>query len=276
MRLLSWNIKQGGGKRINSQINALLALKPDVIALQEIFTNTVSVYTEKLNSKFKFIENSFNLAPDKSVLTGPRKYGLLIASRWPIEIISSDEFDVPWPERILSVVINHPTIKLAIYNTHIPPGASNGWIKIEMLEGIFKKFSKAINFPQILCGDFNAPQLETSDGRIITWSQIINKNGNPEIWNEWKGGAGERWDLAERNIFQHLVNYDLPDTFRLLNGYNVEEYSWFWKGKGKLIGRRFDHVFASKKLKPTKCTYLHNFRDQGLSDHAPIEVLFDI
>jgi endonuclease/exonuclease/phosphatase family metal-dependent hydrolase len=41
-----------------------------------------------------------------------------------------------------------------------------------------------------------------------------------------------------------------------------------------LIGRRFDHVFASTSLNPLSCTYLQKFRESGLSDHAALEAVF--
>lgn len=36
MRLISWNVMQGGGERITRQVEYLAAQNPDVIALQEV------------------------------------------------------------------------------------------------------------------------------------------------------------------------------------------------------------------------------------------------
>ena len=41
------------------------------------------------------------------------------------------------------------------------------------------------------------------------------------------------------------------------------------------IRYRFDHLFASHALCPVQVCYLHNFRQSRLSDHAPLEVLFE-
>lgn len=43
---------------------------------------------------------------------------------------------------------------------------------------------------------------------------------------------------------------------------------------GKAMGRRFDHVYASRNFRPVSCQYLHELREQGLSDHSPVEVCF--
>jgi exonuclease III len=86
--------------------------------------------------------------------------------------------------------------------------------------------------------------------------------------------TGDRWDAAERNVLKGLAPFDLPNVFPTLHGYGVAEWSWYWQGKGRRIGRRFDHVFASRRLHAVRCQYLHAFREMGLSDHSPIEVDF--
>ena len=68
--------------------------------------------------------------------------------------------------------------------------------------------------------------------------------------------------------------HDLPDVFRLLHGYEIQEFSIAMNHKGKITRRRFDHVFASKILNPSSCQYLHEWREQGMSDHSPLEVDF--
>ena len=122
---------------------------------------------------------------------------------------------------------------------------------------------------RILCGDFNTPQQEEPDGTVMTWGERRNRKG--EI-RTLKGFA--EWDEAERSVLTGLANHDLPDVFRSLHGYGREEFSWYLKRKGKLIGRRFDHVFASRVLRPTRCEYLHAVRERGLSDHSPILAVF--
>jgi endonuclease/exonuclease/phosphatase family metal-dependent hydrolase len=40
--------------------------------------------------------------------------------------------------------------------------------------------------------------------------------------------------------------------------------------------RRFDHIFASNRLKTIECEYLSAWREDGLSDHAAIEAVFEV
>jgi hypothetical protein len=44
---------------------------------------------------------------------------------------------VPWPERILGIDVETACGPLEIHSTHIPLGVTNGWIKIQMLEGLY-------------------------------------------------------------------------------------------------------------------------------------------
>jgi hypothetical protein len=147
------------------------------------------VFNPFLTRRWWPLAHSFELVPCPILLTGPRRYGLLIASRFPICPWEPGRFNVPWPERILSVDIETP------------------------------------------CG------------------------------------------------LQALAPYDLHDVYRRLHGYATQAYSWYPRRhdprrQAQMIGRRFDHGFASASLNAVSCTYLHAFRTSGLSDHAALEITF--
>lgn len=100
---------------------------------------------------------------------------------------------------------------------------------------------------------------------MVTWGQRIKKDGSIKVEK-----GHNRWDSGERNVLVGLAEYDLVDVFRLLNGYELDEKSWFMMRKGVEFSRRFDHVFSSRSLKWVDCGYLHEMRKRGLSDHSPI------
>ena len=87
-------------------------------------------------------------------------------------------------------------------------------------------------------------------------------------------GTSKRWIRGERSVIADLREFALPDVFRELNGYEAEEFSWYWRGRERQIGRRFDHVFASHRLRPIACNYAHEGRESGRSDHSAIVVEF--
>jgi hypothetical protein len=122
----------------------LTSREPDLVALQEVRWPGLSRLRTLLADRGLIHQaDSFELAPCPTILTGPRRYGLLIASRFPIHPWGLGRFDVPWPERMLSVNLETPWGLLEMHTTHIPPGVTNGWIKIEMLEGLYRGLAHA-------------------------------------------------------------------------------------------------------------------------------------
>ena len=269
LRLLSWNV-QGHVKGVRDQIVAIQSRRPDLVALQEVTTTTVRRFQEDLPEMgLTAVIDSFTVADvDPVLLRGPRRYGLVVASRWPLTLVS--RFAVPWPERVLSVDVMTRWGVMELHTTHIPPGVSNGWIKIKMLEGLFVGLACRSATPRVLCGDFNTPQEETSAGEIVTWAFRKKSSGRWVLAQS----RGVRWDAGERNVLRALGDFDLADVYRSRHGYGRSESSWYWRRGNVRIGRRFDHVFAARGLNAVRCEYLHEFRERGLSDHAAIEVDF--
>ncbi|MEO6923013.1 MAG: endonuclease/exonuclease/phosphatase family protein [Bryocella sp.] len=275
MRLISWNLN-GRRSKANAQVAALLEREPDVVAFQEVIRSSLPLLRHALvDGGLVHVADSFSLAPPDFQPYGPRKYGQITASRHPLTATAPEHFPVPWPERVLSVLINCDGDELEVHNTHVPPGSSNGWIKVGVLEGIFTALAVPTTHPRILCGDFNTPQAEMPSGEVVTWAQRRTTGGGWRVVGKLRGGAGADWDAAERLVLTGLADFDLVDVYRALHGYDVSETSWVFTRQGKEIGRRFDHVFASRELQPVSCQYLHDLRKNGLSDHAPIEATFE-
>ena len=276
MRCISWNI----GRKINlveDQLKIIEDKKPDIIAFQEVTYNSFGKIKDLIRSKYKFINFSLDLIIDSKVLVGPRKLGVLVATNFKTVLRDINEFKLPWRERILNLDIYTGSKKLNFNSAYIPPGSSNGWIKIETLEGIFNGLNKKTDEPKILCGDFNIPQAETFKGQLITFAQKIKQKGKPKLKKSFRGGSGSRWDLAERNLFENLKTLGIQDAFRKVNGFKKEDYSFEIIRKGKVVSRRrFDHFFTSDDIKITKIEYLHSYRLEKLSDHSPIMIDFEL
>jgi len=206
---------------------------PDVVTFQEV-TNQSTKEFRGLFSKagLEHFTHSFpRCNADK--LVGCRRYGELLASRWPLEQISSTSFGAPWAEKVLSVnLTTEPHGEVELHSVHLPNGAANGWIKIEMFEAIYKRLARDVSDHRILCGDFNSPLEEMPDGQIRTCGQDTQSPdgryylGYRYTDKKGKRGTGERWDMAERQVLQGLRRYDLTDSFRLKHGYGSEAFSY--------------------------------------------------
>jgi exonuclease III len=273
MRVISWNV-QGRMKALPEQLKAVMERQPDLVALQEVQERTVAQWRAGFRQHgLAFITESVTLAQEQG-----RKYGLLIASRWPITQLPW--MDVPYQERVLSVQVATSCGNIELHNAHVPNSDKYGWIKVETFEGIYEQLACIAAAPRILCGDFNSPHSEQSDGSLVTLGQEVRADGHVVIWETWTDKAGRcdtgmRWDRAERSVLTGLAAYDLVDVYRACNGYAVQGCSWWWTGQGKVVGRRFDHIFAARALNVATCDYLPVFHTNGLSDHAPIEARFE-
>ena len=272
MRLLTWNLN--ARRNVDGQVAAIAAHQPDVVALQEVTARTVSVLRTTLPAlNLSHVIDSFAASPEW-VAVGPRRYGLLIASRFPLSE-APHAHEVVWPERLLSARVSTPTQAVVIHSTHIPPGSSNGGTKIVMLEAVLAVVS-APSTPTILCGDFNVPQAETRDGRIVTWAQRMKAGQETRLRARRHGMEGRRWDLAERTLMEGGAQRVWIDAYRHLHGYEREDFSWFLKRGPRRIGRRFDHIFCSREIRVIRCEYLHSVREDCLSDHSAVELDFDV
>ena len=279
MILLTWNLNCRT-KNIKEQLDAISKYNADVLAFQEVTINSKDLLKACLRKNgYEYILDSFRLSKEQKKLTGKRKYGQIIASKYKLKKRRPDLFDVPWKERILSADIILEDRKIEIHTTHIPPGASNGMKKIEMLAGIFKKLNRNTKKLRILCGDFNTPQFELEDGTIITWDQNVKYTGlsTGDLRRDLiiSKAKESEWDKGERDIFEKLKIKNLTDVYRYMHGYKKQEHSWKTPS-GRKTGRRFDHIFASRELNVKKCKYDHMVRERGLSDHSAMVAEFDI
>ena len=270
---ISWNTAKRT-KYINKQVELIMKNDCDVVALQEVIYSSERMFKELLSPKYKYIFSSFDLVKDKSILNGKRMFGQLVASKIPCKTISPNKMNIPWTERVLTVLLLIEGIKIYFYTTHIPPGSSNGWIKIEMINGIVRHLINNKKYNQILCGDFNTPKHESLNNGLITFGQVINKNGKIKIKKSFRGGKGIDWDRGERSLFKDLKENDIIESYRLKYPRKFGEKSWTYKRKGKLFGQRFDHFFASTTFIVNKIKYIK--LNESISDHNPIVAEFDL
>jgi len=275
LKCFTWNLGHRL-KKIPSQIKAMVDRNPNIIAFQEVTLESSKIIKKILSSSYKNIVDSFELSSDQSLWNGPRRLGELIATNYELKPKAQNEFDIPWQERVLGVDITIPNETIEFYNTYIPPGSTNRWKKIETLEGLYKGLAIHSKRKRILCGDFNTPQDELLKYGVCTFAQKINKKGVPKLRKIFRGGSGNRWDQGERNILEGLKEFNLVDAYRQLHPIPKKAYSFVLERRGRVVAkRRFDHFFLSEEFKIKSIEYLHQFRESGLSDHSPLELVIE-
>jgi exonuclease III len=255
VKLLTWNVA-GRAKLLSRQADAVERAEADLVCLQEVRATTMPRWRERFEAM------GLSHIADSSAFIGRRRYFVVTASRWPLAELAP--IGAPYPERVLSLLVESPHGLVELHNTHVPPAPGHGLIKIETLEAIVNALVRPSEGGRhrILCGDLNVPALETTEGEIVTFAER-----HPEHL--------ERWDAAERAPFTALAEWDLHDCFRALHGFERRDVSWVLHTRSRRkAGLRLDHVLASRSLGAIHCDYHHEWREAGLSDHSAMEAVF--
>jgi endonuclease/exonuclease/phosphatase family metal-dependent hydrolase len=271
IKLVSWNVQKRVSKALERQADALVeegnAIAVDLVALQEVTRGTIRQWRARL------AELGLSHCIDSSDLVPEDRTSInLLASRWPLERMSAAEFEVPFPEKVLSAVVSAPYRAVEVHVAHLPAGVT--WPEQKQLtnEAIYKRLARESLRPRILCGDFNAPKEETTGGELVTHAG----SRRDEAWS--------RWDAAERGPLERLRQFGMVDVFRACHGYDLQEASYVGTHRGGRV-HRYDHVIASEELQPWSCEYRHSWRQwdelgQGkrrrLSDHSGVIATFSI
>lgn len=285
MKLISWNVN-ARVKAVPEQVKELSYREPHVVALQDVRVTALAEYKQAFaRIGLRHIIHTFQENAEK-VPTG-----VLIASCFEMSQIpnlppsalwskglllpDSEKIDKHWTKRTLFITLQSPLGEIDLYNVYITPGVhkekmSVGMppyerIKLDLLTGIYRVLSTPQERLRILCGDFNTPQEEKQTGEIITW-------GYNRQTHKMYTFDGPEQDTIERSILQGLAAYDLSDVYRRVHGYDNcgSEEACSWRTY------RYDHIFASQTLHAQNIRYLQDFRELRLSDHIPIEVIFDL
>ncbi len=224
LKIISWNIQQGGGSRLFPITENIVAGQYDIVVLSEFKNNANGLKIREILQKngYKF----------QSITKANSAYNsVLIASKHP----STTEL-YPTADPVFSQ--NIVTSKFAAFNmmgVYLPHKKKHSllpFITAEMVNA---------EIPFIVTGDYNIGH------------NFIDQKGD------------SFWYQSELQAFEKT---GMVDAFRYIHK-NKEEYSWF-SHQGN--GYRYDQTYVHSSLLPIvkKCYYLHEWRQNKLSDHSPM------
>lgn len=229
MKLLAWNILHGGGARRMPQITlSLLEHDADVVVLTE--------YRRTVGGQIRAVLDDHGWRHQVSTEPAEGVNGILIASRWPLEIRQVE--DAQAPGRLLQAVL--PQVDTTIIAAHVPdrssPRARTGcW---RALLGLARACRAA---DAIVLGDFNTGRHRLDE-------------------------AGATFNCTA--LLGELAAMGYADAWRLLNP-DGKEYSWRSSAGN---GFRIDAAYVSPSLRPRVCSacYSHAERENRVSDHSAL------
>jgi exodeoxyribonuclease-3 len=232
MRILSWNIRHGGGQRLDRIASALERHSPDIIVLIEFRAGPGLVLRERLG-RGGWVHQHASVNEGKA-------NGLLLASRVPFA--ASDAIAGPDPTRFLAVLL--PEAGFGLWAAHVPgwtDGAVPGEAKTRYWDGLLG-IAAAQTEPTLLIGDLNTGRHEIDEAR-------------------------RTFNLSDR--FERLSEKWI-DVWRHIHG-DKREFTWFSRSaNGFRLDHAF--VTASMSARIGKVEYSHAEREEGISDHSPLVV----
>jgi exonuclease III len=248
VRILNWNIQQGGGSRVMEICRHIDDVDCDLVALTEFQVRNESALRAQLERfGYPFVVTS---APPA------KRNGVLIASKWPIALAPGDsppEFDY---ERWLAVRVEH--FDLDVLALHIPGAPDN---KFEDGYGVSGAKRKELFWEHVVAYAANHRTRKT----------VVLGDFNTGFRIDAEGAM-----FKQSHFMQKLINEGFVDTWRHLHR-EVRDYTWYSKRIDKVTGEshdlngfRLDYVFVSPPLQHAiaDAEILQQPRRAGTSDHA--------
>jgi endonuclease/exonuclease/phosphatase family metal-dependent hydrolase len=226
------------------------------VCLQEVTPTTRPRWEEALAARGLHVAVSDWAAEPR----GSRRLAVLIASCAPVTPLPA--LDLPWPERHLAARTRIAGAEVEVHTLHAPLSSKADLVKVRTLEALHAVLTTgdgvASGGPaRILAGDLNTPRYESREGEIFTFARTRAGNIRPAL--------GDRHDRAELLLVDELVRRGWRDAFRSRHGYGRRDRSWV-PVRGP--GYRLDHILLSPGLEPRESDYVHDWREQRLSDHS--------
>lgn len=221
MRILSYNILDGGADRVDAVSQVIGSQRPDIVALVEADDASV---VERLASK---LEMDFIHAPGNS-------HAAALLSRFPIaETINHAPMHPDLEKSLLEAAVALPDggdVTVGVVHLHARAYNADEAIRQRELDVILDAFAphRAAGRPHLLCGDFNAnaPYQRIDPARCKKKTRLA--------WHANGGGL-------PRRAVQHLLDAGYIDTLHAFDPEAAATHATFTTTHP---GQRVDYIFA--------------------------------
>lgn len=243
VRIVAWNIRAGGGRRVDRIAETIERLGADVVALSEFRATGPSRW---LAERIEQLGLSYQLSTADA--RRPAANRLLVASIWPLRRVALRNAPKEPGRWLLAEVAAVRPFSLGAM--HVPNRVSGR--KYPYHEAVLKVVNGWRRGPALLVGD-------TNSGRIGVDEEVAAFNKREDEWMLALEGAGWR------------------DGFRYLNG-DARAYTWY-SPNGR-NGFRLDEAFINRRLISRLLDTRYEWavsasgdgRREAVSDHAALIV----
>lgn len=221
MRIVSYNILDGGADRFDLLGRVIEACRPDVVSLVEAEDGEV---VETLAGRLGM---DFVHAP-------ARKHASALLSRWTIrESVNHSLLQPALSKSLLEATVLDPAGGAWVFGVvHLHAGAleADERKREEEVEAVLRAFAshRAAGTPHLLCGDFNANAPS---------QQIDPEQCKPKTLDAWRQNGGQ----LPRRVVQRLLDAGYVDALRAALGPAADTLGTFTTD---FPGQRVDYAFT--------------------------------
>ena len=235
MRVLSWNIRQGGGRRLDEIARAIASHAPDVVVINELRARTAPALRSQLSAA------GLGFATD----TGPLgiESGMLVATRSPLRRLRRAGPSRILRHGLLEVELRNECVIGAVYGPMLTPEHRPFWNEI------VTHTAARVGRPYLLVGDFN-----TGEAGVNAYKKpfagsdqfvAIRASGYVDLWRATNTQTEHTWFSFGKG--------GIP-----LNGFRIDHAL-----ASPALARRL-----------SSCRYSHAERERRLSDHSILLIDF--
>jgi exodeoxyribonuclease III len=250
MRIVSWNIRAGGGRRAAVIADQIARWAPDVVALSEFRATPPSAELAGALARQGLLHQ---LSTASARL--PQVNSLMIASRWPLKRVTLRVGFAPDSGRWLLAGVAGPCA-VTLGAMHVPNRVTGR--KLPFLDAVLGVVHTWRWGPALLVGDTNSGLIDLDEETPV-------------------------FDVEEDGWIRGLEAAGWVDAFRQLRG-EERGYTWYSPNGGN--GFRIDQAFVNRALRPRLRNARHEWgralggrgsrlRRDALSDHAALLVDLD-
>ncbi len=254
MKLITYNISNGGEDRFDSVIEIVSDENPDFLIINE-----ANGFERNDNQKLKEFSEKIKLPYFQLSLSGEYDYHTAVFSKYPFKEIEGLK---PLRNAGIIAVIETELGEIAIVGVHLTPDTEDLRLKeIGLIVGRQKKYQN-----KILMGDMNS--LSATDD----YNQGIIKEFDEAQLNKFTTNGKFRFDVINK-----IISIGYMDT-AVIFGKQKESTvpTKINKDEAHLISMRVDYAFISDSLKNKVKNYsvIKNNLTEKSSDHYPVVIEF--
>jgi len=229
MRILSWNIRQGGGRRLGDIVAAIRGYEPDAVVLNEVRARTASALCEELSrAGLAFQEHTDPCGFESGTLVAARKPLRRLPRRGPSKIL---------PHGLLEVELHDECVIGAVYGPMVTPKHRPFWNRL------VRHATANVSASYLLIGDFN-----TCEAGVDAYKKPLA--GSEQFIAIREAGYVGLW--RRTNSAMEYTWFSFGRGGVTLNGFRIDHAL----------------ASPSLARRVTGCRYSHVEREGRLSDHS--------